>query len=62
MHSLITLSDHLVPVTPCGAVLMETLLSISAYNGIFVSALSSAAKIAAMGTVYAREVCRIKHN
>jgi len=41
---------------------MEMLLSVLVCNEIFVSTLSSAAKIAAAGTVYAREVCRIKHD
>lgn len=62
VHSLTILSDHMAAVTCCGAVLMEMSLSVSVYNGIFVSALSSATKIAAMGTVYACEVCRIKHD
>lgn len=38
------------------------LLSILGYNGILVPALCSAAKIAAMGTMYACEVCGIEHN
>lgn len=49
----------MVPVTCCGTALTGMLSSISVYNGIFVSALSTAAKIAVVGTVYAREVCKI---
>lgn len=41
---------------------MEMLLSILVYNGILVSALSSAAKIAAVGAVYTCEVYKIEHN
>lgn len=62
VHSLMILSDHMAAVTCCRAILMEMSLSVLVYNGIFVSALSLATKIAAMGTVYACEVCRIKHD
>lgn len=41
---------------------MDILLFISVYNGILVSALSSVAKIAAVGTVYTCELRRIEHN